>query len=165
MLGILHLVTFGWITASILGFSLYVVGPIALRAEFRQAGSTIRHSRSSSTAIVGMVAHFWLLEVRRHGVVRADPHRDAVGVRGRRSFAFVGRSAYRRSPGRPSHSDAVPLLSARRWCLLAATILDSASAIQILRIALSRGDRGVAGRGRCRNRGGHLSVEDAFRPT
>ena len=30
MLGIVHLVTLGWITASILG-SLYVVGPIALR--------------------------------------------------------------------------------------------------------------------------------------
>src|SRR6185503_7843074 len=36
MLAVVHLVTLGWITASILG-SLYLVGPIALRAEFPAA--------------------------------------------------------------------------------------------------------------------------------
>jgi hypothetical protein len=61
MLAIVHLVTLGWITSSILG-SLYVVGPIAL-------GLSLPATKRAYTAfafvligIIGMVAHFWIEE-------------------------------------------------------------------------------------------------------
>ena len=46
MLGIVHLVTLGWITASILG-ALYIVGPIALRTSIPATDSTTWRSRWS----------------------------------------------------------------------------------------------------------------------
>jgi hypothetical protein len=61
MLGVVHLVTLGWITASILG-SLYIVGPIALRVGFPAGGLDYSAFALVVTGIVGMVAHFWLEE-------------------------------------------------------------------------------------------------------
>jgi len=61
MLGIVHLVTLGWITASILG-SLYVVGPIALRLWVPAMWLDYTAFGLVLTGIVGMVAHFWLQE-------------------------------------------------------------------------------------------------------
>ena len=61
MLGIVHLVTLGWITASILG-SLYVVGPIALRVWFPATWIDYTAFTLVVIGIVGMVAHFWLNE-------------------------------------------------------------------------------------------------------
>ena len=60
MLGIVHLVTLGWITASILG-SLYVVGPVALRV-WIPATWLDYTAFAFVIGIVGMVAHFWLQE-------------------------------------------------------------------------------------------------------
>jgi hypothetical protein len=59
MVGIVHLITLGWITASILG-SLYIVGPIALRVWI--PGTLLDYVAFGLvlTGIVGMVAHFWL---------------------------------------------------------------------------------------------------------
>jgi hypothetical protein len=59
MLGIVHLVTLGWITASILG-SLYVVGPIALRVWIPAMWLDYTAFALVLIGIVGMVAHFWL---------------------------------------------------------------------------------------------------------
>lgn len=61
MLAIVHLVTLGWITASILG-SLYVVGPVALRVRF--AATWIDYTAFAFVAIgiIGMVGHFWIQE-------------------------------------------------------------------------------------------------------
>jgi hypothetical protein len=59
MLGIVHLVTLGWITASILG-SLYVVGPIALRMWIPATWLDYTAFALVLVGIVGMVAHFWL---------------------------------------------------------------------------------------------------------
>ncbi len=59
MLGIVHLVTLGWITASILG-SLYLVGPIALRVTIPAGTLDYAAFVLVSAGIVGMVAHFWL---------------------------------------------------------------------------------------------------------
>jgi len=59
MLGIVHLVTLGWITASILG-SLYIVGPIALRMWLPAGWLDYVAFALVVTGIVGMVAHFWL---------------------------------------------------------------------------------------------------------
>jgi hypothetical protein len=63
MLAIVHLVTLGWITSSILG-ALYLVAPIAFRA-------TVRANWLDYTAFVlvavgasGMVSHFWMAELR-----------------------------------------------------------------------------------------------------
>lgn len=61
MLGVVHLVTLGWITASILG-SLYIVGPIALRVEVPAGRLDYPAFALVVTGIVGMVAHFWLEE-------------------------------------------------------------------------------------------------------
>ena len=61
MLGIVHLVTLGWITASILG-SLYLVGPIALRVNFPARWPDYTAFALVLIGIVGMVAHFWIEE-------------------------------------------------------------------------------------------------------
>lgn len=61
MLAIVHLVTLGWITASILG-SLYIVGPIALRVRFAAGWLDYAAFVLVATGITGMVAHFWLAE-------------------------------------------------------------------------------------------------------
>ncbi len=61
MLAIVHLVTLGWITASILG-SLYIVGPIALRVRFPATWIDYTAFGLVLIGIVGMVSHFWLDE-------------------------------------------------------------------------------------------------------
>ena len=61
MLAIVHLVTLGWITASILG-SLYVVGPVALRVWIPATWLDYTAFALVLIGIVGMVAHFWLQE-------------------------------------------------------------------------------------------------------
>jgi len=61
MLGIVHLVTLGWITASILG-SLYIVGPIALRVWIPAGWPDYTAFALVLIGVVGMVAHFWLQE-------------------------------------------------------------------------------------------------------
>ncbi|MGE5245714.1 MAG: hypothetical protein ACM3SQ_15940 [Betaproteobacteria bacterium] len=59
MLGIVHLVTLGWITASILG-SLYLVGPIALRVRLPATWVDYTAFALVSVGIAGMVGHFWI---------------------------------------------------------------------------------------------------------
>jgi hypothetical protein len=61
MLAIVHLVTLGWITASILG-SLYVVGPVALRVWIPAAWLDYAAFALVLIGILGMVSHFWLQE-------------------------------------------------------------------------------------------------------
>jgi hypothetical protein len=59
--GIVHLVTLGWITMSILG-ALYLVGPLALRTLMPARWTDATAFGSIVIGIVGMVAHFWLEE-------------------------------------------------------------------------------------------------------
>ena len=59
--GIVHLVTLGWITMSILG-ALYVVGPIALRMPMPAGRADAWAFAFVLIGIVGMVAHFWIGE-------------------------------------------------------------------------------------------------------
>src|SRR5262245_7231269 len=61
MVAVVHLVTLGWITFSILG-AIYIVGPIALgmpmparRGDYWAFGCAI-------VGLIGMVAHFWIEE-------------------------------------------------------------------------------------------------------
>ena len=59
MLGIVHLITHGWITASILG-SLYIIAPIALRTWIPATWLDYTAFVLVLIGIVGMVAHFWI---------------------------------------------------------------------------------------------------------
>jgi hypothetical protein len=59
IVAIVHLVTLGWITSSILG-SLYIVGPIALRTLLPATWLDYSAFAVVTTGIVGMVAHFWI---------------------------------------------------------------------------------------------------------
>jgi hypothetical protein len=59
MLGIVHLVTLGWITASILG-SRYLVGPIALRMWIPATWLDYTAFALVLIGVTGMVAHFWI---------------------------------------------------------------------------------------------------------
>jgi hypothetical protein len=61
MLGIVHLITLGWITASILG-SLYLVGPIALRMWIPATWLDYTAFALVLTGMAGMVTHFWIQE-------------------------------------------------------------------------------------------------------
>jgi len=63
MLAVVHLVTLGWITASILG-SLYIVGPLALRTPLDVNWLDYLAFVLVTTGVVGMVAHFWVVEYR-----------------------------------------------------------------------------------------------------
>jgi hypothetical protein len=61
MVAIVHLITLGWITSSILG-SLYVIGPMALRT-YLPAGRTDYAAWFLVTVgILGMVTHLWIQE-------------------------------------------------------------------------------------------------------
>jgi len=61
MLAVVHLVTIGWLTASILG-SLYLVGPIALRMPLAARRSDYIAAALVAIGLIGMVAHFWIAE-------------------------------------------------------------------------------------------------------
>jgi hypothetical protein len=63
MLAVVHLVTLGWITASILG-SLYIVAPLALRTSLKVTWIDYTAFALVTIGVVGMVAHFWLVEYR-----------------------------------------------------------------------------------------------------
>jgi hypothetical protein len=61
MLAIVHLVTLGWITSSILG-ALYLVGPVAFRVTIRASWLDYVAFALVATGVLGMVAHFWIVE-------------------------------------------------------------------------------------------------------
>ena len=61
MLAIVHLVTLGWITASILG-SLYLVAPMALRTQLRAGWADYTAAATFGIGVAGMAGHFWVAE-------------------------------------------------------------------------------------------------------
>jgi hypothetical protein len=63
MVAVVHLVTLGWITASILG-ALYLVGPMALRLPLPARRGDVAVFGAYALGVTGMVAHFWLAEPR-----------------------------------------------------------------------------------------------------
>src|SRR5215467_16099864 len=56
---IVHLVTLGWITFSILG-AIYIVGPLALRMEMPARRADYFAFVLAVIGLIGMVAHFWI---------------------------------------------------------------------------------------------------------
>jgi len=59
MLAVVHLVTLGWISSSILG-SLYLVLPLAFRASMPAGGGDLVAFAGWSIGVSGMVFHFWI---------------------------------------------------------------------------------------------------------
>lgn len=61
MIAVVHLVTLGWITSSILG-AIYIVGPLALRLPLPSGPLDRAAFGSYALGVSGMVAHFWIGE-------------------------------------------------------------------------------------------------------
>lgn len=59
MIGVVHLVTLGWITSSIVG-SLFIVGPLALRMPMPARRLDYWAYGFFTIGVVGMVSHFWI---------------------------------------------------------------------------------------------------------
>lgn len=59
MVALVHLITLGWITASILG-SLYVIGPMALRTPMPESRTDLAVCLVYAIGLSGIVTHFWL---------------------------------------------------------------------------------------------------------
>jgi hypothetical protein len=59
MLAVVHLVTLGWISASILG-AIYVVGPLAFRMPMPAGSADYLAFVGFAVGVVGMVSHFWM---------------------------------------------------------------------------------------------------------
>ena len=61
MIAVVHLVTLGWITSSILG-AFYIVGPLALRLPLRPGWRDRLALGSFAAGVTGVVCHFWIGE-------------------------------------------------------------------------------------------------------
>jgi hypothetical protein len=61
MVGLVHLVTLGWITFSILG-AIFIAGPIALRMEMPARRGDYVAFAFAIVGVIGMVGHFWIQE-------------------------------------------------------------------------------------------------------
>jgi len=61
MVALVHLVTLGWITSSILG-AFYIVGPLALRMPLPARTSDRLAFAGYAGGVAGMVSHFWIGE-------------------------------------------------------------------------------------------------------
>lgn len=59
MLAVVHLVTLGWISSSILG-ALYVVGPLAFRMPLPARPADYLAFTGFAVGVVGMASHFWI---------------------------------------------------------------------------------------------------------
>ncbi len=59
MLAVAHLVTLGWISASILG-SIYIVGPLAFRMPLPARRTDFVAFLAFTIGVLGMVSHFWM---------------------------------------------------------------------------------------------------------
>jgi hypothetical protein len=59
LIAVIHLITLGWISGSILG-AFYIVGPLALRLPLRSGWRDRVAFGSFAAGVSGMVAHFWI---------------------------------------------------------------------------------------------------------
>jgi hypothetical protein len=59
LVGLVHLVTLGWISFSILG-AMYIVGPLALRMEMSPRTMDYVAYACGVVGLIGMVGHFWI---------------------------------------------------------------------------------------------------------
>ena len=59
LIGVVHLVTLGWISFSILG-AMYIVGPLALRMDLPARRMDYVAYAAALIGLIGMVGHFWI---------------------------------------------------------------------------------------------------------
>lgn len=59
LIAVVHLVTLGWISASILG-SIYMIGPLAFRMPLPARGADYAAFAGFAVGVVGMSGHFWI---------------------------------------------------------------------------------------------------------
>jgi cbb3-type cytochrome oxidase subunit 1 len=59
LIGLVHLVTLGWISFSILG-TIYIVGPLALQMEMPARPLDYVAYASALVGLIGMIGHFWI---------------------------------------------------------------------------------------------------------
>ncbi|MFP5286348.1 MAG: hypothetical protein ACLGI9_11475 [Thermoanaerobaculia bacterium] len=59
MVAVVHLVTLGWITSSILG-AVYMIGPMALRMPMPARAADRWAFGLFATGVIGMIVHFWI---------------------------------------------------------------------------------------------------------
>jgi len=59
MLAVVHLVTLGWISASILG-AVYLIGPLAFRMPLPARGADYAAFAAFAVGVLGTVSHFWM---------------------------------------------------------------------------------------------------------
>jgi hypothetical protein len=59
MLSVVHLVTLGWVSASILG-AVYVIGPLALRMPMPAGPGDYAAFGAFALGVIGMSGHFWM---------------------------------------------------------------------------------------------------------
>jgi hypothetical protein len=95
MLALVHLVTLGWLTCSILG-SLYIVGPFALRIAMPARASDYLASALAAAAVAGTAAGFWWNRPAVVGWTGALLV-PAVAIVGARTIAALRRSTVQRA--------------------------------------------------------------------
>jgi cbb3-type cytochrome oxidase subunit 1 len=61
LVGLVHLVTLGWITFSIFGV-VYIAGPLGLRIEMPERRLDLVAYGFAVVGLIGMVGHFWIQE-------------------------------------------------------------------------------------------------------
>src|SRR6185503_11679328 len=91
MLAVVHLVTLGWISASILG-AVYVIGPLAFRMPLPARRGDYAAFAGFSIGVTGMSSHFWIDSPRGTAwaaglVAAAMTHVAARGLAGLRRAA------------------------------------------------------------------------------
>ena len=59
LIGLVHMVTLGWITFSILG-AIYIVGPLALRMDMPARRLDYVAYACGLVGLIGLVGHFWI---------------------------------------------------------------------------------------------------------
>ena len=64
LIAVIHLVTLGWISSSILG-AFYIVGPLALGMPLRPGWRDRAAFVAFAAGVTGMVTHFWIAEYQR----------------------------------------------------------------------------------------------------
>ena len=89
MVAAVHLVTLGWITASILG-ALYMVSPLAMRVALPARRGDYVAFAAFSIGVAGMAAHFWIAEPSGMAWAAAVVYLALVWVGARALAAFRG---------------------------------------------------------------------------
>ncbi len=103
LIALVHLVTLGWVSSSILG-ALYLVGPLTFRITLPGSWRDVAAFAAWAVAVSGVAAHFWL------GTLAGVAWAGALAVA---AMVFVGGRVLRRLPSAPVPIEArLPMMCA-----------------------------------------------------